>query len=222
MEFKDWKPIYYQIVQDFGFDMAHDRLATLQFSKLVALSDQNLSLNLTRIRELIEGHRVLVCGNAPCLQEELKKINLGKYTVIAADGATETVMNVSKMIPDIIVTDLDGNVEMELDAVSKGAIAVIHVHGDNIDIVRKNLPKFKTFIGTTQSEPTINIFNFGGFTDGDRCVFIANRFNSIQIDIVGFDFSDNNVSDIKQKKLAWAKRLIEMIKPNPTFIDKYE
>ncbi|MBU2617645.1 MAG: DUF115 domain-containing protein, partial [Euryarchaeota archaeon] len=65
-------------------------------------------------------------------------------------------------------------------------------------------------IGSTQSAPLKNVHNFGGFTDGDRCVFIAKEFGAESIALIGFDFEDSNVSEVKQKKLQWAKKLIMM------------
>jgi len=55
-----------------------------------------------------------------------------------------------------------------------------------------------------------NVYNFGGFTDGDRCVFLAKALGAAEIKLVGFDYDDESVTPRKRKKLAWAKRLIEI------------
>ncbi len=57
------------------------------------------------------------------------------------------------------------------------------------------------------------LYNFGGFTDGDRAVFLAHHFGSRSIQLLGFDFENvgekpNCDEKTKLKKLGWAKRLI--------------
>jgi len=76
-------------------------------------------------------------------------------------------------------------------------------------MLKKVLPVLnENVICTTQSKPIHNVFNFGGFTDGDRCVFLATEFGADKIELIGFDFEDEEVSAKKKKKLKWAKRLI--------------
>ncbi|HEX7627608.1 MAG TPA: 6-hydroxymethylpterin diphosphokinase MptE-like protein [Candidatus Methanoperedens sp.] len=130
--------------------------------------------------------------------------------IIAADGATSVLMN-NAITPDIIVTDLDGNMDDEAKANELGAIMVVHAHGDNIDALGEELPRLKRVIGTTQSKPLDNVYNFGGFTDGDRCVFLAKEMGAKSITIIGFDFKDTNVTPLKKKKLMWAEKLIDMV-----------
>ena len=95
--------------------------------------------------------------------------------VIAADGATEMCLDVG-IIPDFVVTDLDGNYQSLIRAHLEGSIMVIHAHGDNIDKISSQVPYFSNAIGTTQNFPLNNVYNFGGFTDGDRSVSLAVEF----------------------------------------------
>jgi len=101
-----------------------------------------------------------------------------------------------------------------------GAIMVIHAHGDNIESLEQNVPKFRKIIGTTQVMPTENVYNFGGFTDGDRSVFLAEEMRAKSITLIGMDFNsiprkfsnDHDIDfELKQKKLKTAKRLLEML-----------
>jgi uncharacterized Rossmann fold enzyme len=78
----------------------------------------------------------------------------------------------------------------------------------------------KNCIGTTQVKPLQNVYNFGGFTDGDRAVFLANEFGAINIVLVGMDFgekigrySKTKVKDEKLKiaKMAVGKELLEWL-----------
>ena len=38
--------------------------------------------------------------------------------------------------------------------------------------------------------PTNNVYNFGGFTDGDRSVFLAEELGASQIILVGMDLGN--------------------------------
>ena len=137
-----------------------------------------------------------------------------KEHVKIAVGSAIRILSNSGVWPDIIVTDLDGDVEAQLNANDNGAVAVIHAHGDNVSEVREWVPKFKgPVIGTTQAWPRKKIHNFGGFTDGDRAVFLALHFGARKVMLKGFDFDAPVVKngadiDAKKKKLAYAKRLI--------------
>jgi len=205
MEFKDWSPIYEEILRDFGWAKEKDEEAAKLLSRLLAGKSCNISI----LRKKIEGKDVLVCGNALTLSNDLERITVDKYLVIAADGATSTLLE-KGIVPDIIVTDLDGYIPDEIKANRKGAILVVHAHGDNMSRL-DNVRNMKGVIGTTQAEPLENIHNFGGLSDGDRCVFLAHEFNARSITLAGFNFMDEKVTDIKKKKLKWARKLISMI-----------
>ena len=113
-------------------------------------------------------------------------------------------------MPDIVVTDLDGPFPAILKANQMGSIVVVHAHGDNLDALNRYVPQLERIIGTVQCHPPPGLYNFGGFTDGDRCVFLAKELRAASINLVGFDFEDESVTPRKKKKLAWAKRLIEL------------
>jgi uncharacterized Rossmann fold enzyme len=205
MDFKEWEPIYKEILRDFEWRRESDEQAARLLSRLLL----GKSIDLTELRDKIEGKDVLVCGNAPTLSHDIQKIDVKRYMTIAADGATSALLE-KGIVPDIIVTDLDGDIPEEIEASRRGAIMVVHAHGDNID--KLSLVKgLSNVIGTTQSKPLSNIYNFGGFSDGDRCVFLAHAFGAMSITLIGFYFDDQNVTAIKKKKLAWARRLIGMI-----------
>jgi 2-amino-4-hydroxy-6-hydroxymethyldihydropteridine diphosphokinase len=203
MKFEEWEPYYRAILEDFGWTPEGDEEAARIMSPL--LPDPAPALR--RLRKLINGRDVLVCGKAPCLKDDLKSIDRSRYTVIAADGATSTLLEVS-IVPDVIVSDLDGSHDDLLKANREGAIVLAHAHADNIPAVRETVPKLKDVIGTTQARPFDHIYNFGGFSDGDRCVFLAKELGAANIMIIGFDLSDTNATPKKLKKLKWARRLL--------------
>ena len=77
--------------------------------------------------------------------------------------------------------------------------------------------KIKNCIGTTQTEPFNKIQNFGGFTDGDRGVFLASHFKAKRIILFGMDFgrrigkfsnTKKSDRDTKLKKLKIGKDLL--------------
>jgi uncharacterized Rossmann fold enzyme len=207
MEFKEWEPIYSKILEDMGFSREDDEHAAIILSNM--LDDSN-SIEASVLSEIIDGRDILVCGNAPTLRDELDLVELDEYLIIVADGATSALIE-RDIIPDVIVTDLDGDVDKEVYANSMGSIVVVHAHGDNIDKLEMYVPQMIDMIGSTQSVPLANVHNFGGFSDGDRCVFIAKEFNAASITLLGFDLADENVTPIKGKKLNWARQLIDMI-----------
>ena len=87
-----------------------------------------------------------------------------------------------------------------------GCILVLHAHGDNIDRVKAVVPKLSRFVATTQVKPFDRVYNFFGFTDGDRAVLIAKRLGAKSVKLVGFDFG--KAKGIKLKKLKWAEFIL--------------
>ncbi len=205
MKFKEWNPIYQEILDDFGFDRSKDEEAARLLSKLI----RDRSINVQKLSDLIYRRHVIICGNSPLLDEELRSTDVSGRIVMAADGATSILLK-NCIFPDVVVTDLDGCMEDIISVDERCAIIVVHAHGDNIHAIKKYVPSLKNVIGSVQSKPIKNVHNFGGFTDGDRCVFIAKEFNVDSIALIGFDFNDPNVSEVKKKKLQWAERLINM------------
>ncbi|AKB25345.1 6-hydroxymethyl-7,8-dihydropterin pyrophosphokinase [Methanosarcina sp. MTP4] len=210
LDFAAWEPIYERILADFGFDRTGDEEAARLLSKM--LTEEN-TVSLSELNTTISGKPVLVCGNAPKLRAELSEIDLSSFVIIAADGAAAVLMDLGR-VPEVICTDLDGNseadIEKEILASEKGALVLIHAHGDNTDKLEKYVSRFKRFIATTQAEPFDRVYNFGGFSDGDRCVFVAKEFGATSVRLAGFDFEDPGVNPIKKMKLKWAKELIEI------------
>lgn len=208
MDFAVWEPVYEQILEDFGFNRIGDEKAALFLSHI--LTEENTA-SLSELKAVISEKPILVCGNAPKLRRDLSEINISDFTVIAADGAAAVLMDMG-IVPEVICTDLDGNseadIEKEILACEYGSIVLIHAHGDNIDKLEKYVPRFKRFIATTQARPFDKVYNFGGFSDGDRCFFVAREFGAKKIRLAGFDFEDSDVNPIKKKKLKWAKKLM--------------
>jgi len=204
MQFSTWEPLYQVILDDFGFSLARDEDAANLLADL--MRERELVLNVAQ--ERVAGRTVVVFGNAPSLDKELDKLQERDAAFIAADGAA-AVLLMHGIVPDIVVTDLDGPFPAILKANQMGSIVVVHAHGDNLDALKKYVPQLERIMGTAQCRPPPGLHNFGGFTDGDRCVFLAQELGAAKIKLVGFDYEDESVTPRKKKKLAWAKRLIE-------------
>mgnify|MGYP006388560551 CR=1 FL=1 len=66
-------------------------------------------------------------------------------------------------------------------------------------------------VGTTQSAPLSNVYNFGGFSDGDRGVFAAHELGASSVSLIGFDLDDTSVDPVKHGKLMIARKLLHLI-----------
>jgi len=205
MQFATWEPLYQSILEDFGFSPGRDVEASMLLADL--LRDREPMYCATEA--IIAGNRTVVCGNAPALDGELEEQQEKGSVFIAADGATAVLLR-RGIVPAIVVTDLDGPFPAILKANLEGSIVVVHAHGDNLDALNRYVPQLVRIMGTVQCRPPPGLYNFGGFTDGDRCVFLAKELGAASIKLVGFDFEDEGVTPRKKRKLAWAKRLIEL------------
>jgi len=205
MEFETWEPFYRQILNDFGFSQQRDEVVAAELDRLLG----GTRFMDSELRSLLRGKEVTVAGNGPNVAAEIRA---SRGTLITADEATSVALDAG-LRPTILVTDLDGVVADQVKANAAGTVAVVHGHGDNGPAVQKWAPMFsgKT-VGTTQARPSGNLRNFGGFTDGDRAVFLADHFGASRIRLVGFDFENPSDKDqdkrMKQRKLDWAYILL--------------
>lgn len=229
MEFGEWSIYYEEILNDFGFSREDDEKSAQLLDEI--LSEEGC-LTLDDLSKIVGfSDKFIVFGAGPSLKEHIQKVkndhDLKEYVLVAADGAT-TAMVEERVAPDIIVTDLDGNLDDILLANLRGANVVIHAHGDNSDKIAQLTPFFTSVLGTTQAQPVGNLYNFGGFTDGDRAIFISVALGASEIILAGMDFgkivtkySRPNLAtetakadEIKSKKLKYAEKFTDWISEN--------
>ena len=224
MLYKKWEFFYNKIAKDFSFQLENEKKAACTLDNILEEKKENI-LSEENLKKLINNKEVIIFGAGPNLEETILKNEnvLGKKVKITADGATTALLQ-KNIQPDIIVTDLDGEISDQIKANKQGSITIIHTHGDNIDNINKYVPKFKgKILGTTQIDPESydNLHNYGGFTDGDRSVFLADHFNAKKIYLAGFDFDGiigkysfaaNKDKNLKLKKLEWCEYLIDILK----------
>lgn len=219
MQFVTWFPYYQVIRQKMGYSTEEDQKAAYLLSNLI----KRKFLDPKVLDKKIKGKRILIIGAGPNLDLYTSFIKKNKsYIKIVADGAVKFLIE-NNIKPDIVVTDLDGDLRFLIKAEKLGAIIVIHAHSDNIALMEKYVPKFRRIIGTTQVMPVPHVFNYGGFTDGDRCVFLAEEFGAKDIVLVGMLFDDNigpyskdkiNNVKVKREKLQIAKKLLQVLAKN--------
>ena len=200
MRWELWRPWYEKIVTRLGLDKKADEAAAKTLNDLLPKSD------IRKLTSLIKGKECIVLGAGPSLDDDLEKLERAGFlnkTLIAADGATSAVLEYRN--PEIIATDLDGIVKDQLEAWQRGSWIAVHAHGDNIAQIRKIVPKLKErIIGTTQVEPFGRLYNFGGFTDGDRAAFMAHELKAKKIYLAGMDLGSkigrhSGDKDVKRK-----------------------
>ncbi len=210
MDFAEWEPIYFQIIQDMGYSVLDDEASARLLRQLTV---KNALIDPDELRPLMKG-RVNIIGAAA----RPKDIEAIEGTSICAGSAASAFIGASKT-PDILVTDLDGIIDDQKECCKLGAVAVIHAHGDNHDLILSHIDGFKCpMIITTQSRPDLVLMNFGGFTDGDRAVCMARHLGARDINLIGFDFHNPVIKDgenleVKVKKLRWAERIIFSMNP---------
>ena len=229
MEFGLWEIYYKEILDDFGFSREGDENSAKVLDEILS---QEGCLTLDDLSQIVGfSDKYIVFGAGPSLKEHVKFLkenyDLRDYVLISADGATTALIE-ERISPDIVATDLDGNMDDILLANLRGANIVVHAHGDNLDAVVKYTPFFSNVIGTTQAQPVGNIYNFGGFTDGDRAIFLAVALGASEITLAGMDFGDivtrysrpnlktdlAEADEFKKKKLMYAARLTQWIVDN--------
>ncbi|MGB9725149.1 MAG: 6-hydroxymethylpterin diphosphokinase MptE-like protein [Fervidicoccaceae archaeon] len=186
----------------------------------VKLFSSSISLNMRALRrgyELIEKEEVLVLGAGP----ELEMINsIEGKRVIVADRAAKHVMSIFRKTPDVLVTDLDGIEDIEISDLKKVPLIIAHLHGDNIEKAQRFLKNVnyqnQHIVYTTQISPSPPFFNLGGFTDGDRAVFVALFFGARNIKVYAIGEKtlpphNEKPSDNRLKKFWIGKSIVEWL-----------
>ncbi len=203
MNFAEWEPVYEAIVAEFGFDREADEHARDVLATLTGPFDLD--------RFSFAGRTVAVAGAGPSLSEEITRADTADV-VVAASTAADTLLDAGVAV-DLQVTDLDGNEETTRELTCRGVPVAVHAHGDNVPALREHVPRFdgENVLPTTQAAPTGPVINPGGFTDGDRGAFLADRLGADALVFPGWDFDDPTVGPMKAKKLVWAERLLRWL-----------
>lgn len=214
MKNRGWEKRYDEILQEFNFSRKKDTESARVLNSIL-----KRKFPIKKLEKKIKNQTVFVVGAGSSLVSSIPILKKYKnITKIVADGATRALIE-NKIRPDVVVTDLDGDPKFLKKASKGGAIMVVHSHGDNIEKLQL-ASEFRSCIGTTEGRQFGRIHNFGGFTDGDRCVFLAKYFMAKKIILFGMDFgpkigrySKIRVYDrrTKLRKLHRGKKLLEWL-----------
>lgn len=208
MDWNLWSPRYEKIAGRLRLDKTADEKAAKILDSMLP------EPKIDEFTKIIKGRECVVFGAGPSLDDDLEKLGdrgfLDKI-LIAADGATTAVLK--HKIPEIVVTDLDGKVGDQLEAWRRGAWLVIHAHGGNLRNLQEFVPEIRErVIGTTQVKPFGKLFNFGGFTDGDRAAFTAWELGASKIYLAGMDLGTEVGEYSGEKDPARKKIKLEICK----------
>lgn len=206
---------YDAICAAFGFDAAADTEA----ARLLARVMPSPVLPWRELGMALRNRDVAILGAGPSL-DRVTRAEVGDARVLCADGATTWCRHVG-IIPDVVVTDLDGDPTALAWAAQAGSQMVIHAHGDNMQALRDVAPRLAPrWHGTYQgADPGIPLFrNLHGFTDGDRAVLLAETVGARRAVLFGFDwdgpagpYSGHLDTERKRRKLVWAKRIVDAV-----------
>ncbi|MHA1792504.1 MAG: 6-hydroxymethylpterin diphosphokinase MptE-like protein [Promethearchaeota archaeon] len=171
----------------------------------IEASKQDSTSDFRKVMRMIEekNKRALIIAPGPTLEENIlelmRKRNdyLSRSVLISVDGATNFLVK-NEIDPDVIVTDLDGLTTKKIPdlAANEKSLIIIHAHGNNIHALKKlfnELQPGKNIIFTTQVLPTSNVYNWGGFTDGDRAVFCSLVLGFKEVLLVSMDLKSDRV-----------------------------
>ncbi|WP_457591422.1 6-hydroxymethylpterin diphosphokinase MptE-like protein [Geoglobus sp.] len=195
MRLEEWFELYRQIISEFRYDEHGD----IRAARLMHELAEGKLLDKSELERRIRGREVVVVGGAVESEAEGE-------VVITAGKAILRWTEVSDRTPDIHVTDMEEPGELLAELERRGTLLVLHAHGDNMDRIRAVVPLLSRFVATTQHMPFDRVYNFGGFTDGDRAAIIAKRFGAKKVILHGFKFVERG---IKGRKLAWARKILE-------------
>lgn len=225
MDWADWAPTMAAIRAEFGYAETDDRAAALALRDLLPGAHwRELGMQLRNRRH------VVVAGCGPGLGATTAADFAGNIT-IAADGATTRLRELG-IVPQVIITDLDGRAEDLRWAAGEGARLVVHAHGDNRPELASIVPALGPLVhGTHQVEPAADLAslrNYGGFTDGDRAVLLCEELAVREVRLLGFDFdaapspySNRWDPATKPAKLAWARRIVDGVQARGRTLVRY-
>ena len=108
-----WKKKYSDILKEFKYSEKKDNESAIILNSILKKSNVN-----EKISNLIKDKSVLVIGSGPSLSTAIPELVKNKKSIkIAADSSIKLLLE-NGIIPEIIITDLDGD-EKSLKKVSK-------------------------------------------------------------------------------------------------------
>jgi uncharacterized Rossmann fold enzyme len=211
MNYATWRPVYRDVLDDFGFGTESDEQSRDAIAELTRPFELGLLATTDQTVAIAGAGPSLTDPRSPERADELDRAREADAVFAASNAAGE--LRDAGIAVDCMVTDLDKDPATARALTEEGTPVAAHAHGDNIPAVREWVPKFdpQYVLPTTQARPVAHVRNFGGFTDGDRAAFLADHLGAQQLVFVGWDFDDPAVDEEKAKKLRWAERLLRWL-----------
>ena len=197
-----WGKFQNQINTQFNFSRTREEVATRMLS--------HFNFSKSAISDYFRGRDLVLIGAAIN-----QSFSIPNSSLIVADGALRACLQ-RDIIPELIISDLDGYIPDIIWATQNGSKIIIHAHGDNISRVHQYSAKLNP-ICMTSTYPSDSTFCWGGFTDGDRATMMSLSLGCASIKLLGFDFNkvgsfSGEYSPRKMEKLVWAQRIIDECK----------
>ena len=127
MMISGWKKRYSDIIKEFNYSEKKDKESAVILNSIIKKSNIN-----EKIISLVKNKTVFVIGSGPSLSTAIPILkNFKKIIKIAADSSVKLLVE-NGIIPDIVITDLDGD-EDTLKKIGRKSIFIVHAHGDNIE-----------------------------------------------------------------------------------------
>jgi uncharacterized Rossmann fold enzyme len=217
VEYARWAPQYARIAEALGYDLGREEASARALVDVLPAEARETPLERCRAR--LVGRPAIVVGLAPGAGApplHLLAPSSLRPAVLAADGAAAACLSAG-LVPDLVVTDLDGPVVSEVGSNARGSLVVVHAHGDNREAVERWVPEFSgELAGSWAGPPTEALLDVGGFTDGDRAAFLAEAAGASSVLLWGFAFdrveeSDPAATARKLRKLAFARESIVLL-----------
>ena len=135
MTIRGWESRYREIRNAFGYSKLKDLESAQKLNRKI-----RKKYPISRLKKLISGQTVFIIGAGPSLSNSI--LTLKKYenvTKIVADGAVRGLLE-RNIKPDILITDLDGDIDSIMKIGRTEIPIIVHAHGDNsnrLEIVKK-------------------------------------------------------------------------------------
>ena len=131
--------------------------------------------------------------------------------LLVADGSLRACLE-KEIIPEFVITDLDGYISDLIWASEHGSKVIVHSHGDNLAAQYQYSSYIQPTCVTT-TYPSTDTYCWGGFTDGDRALMMALSLGCNSVKLLGFSFDrvglySGAYSPRKLEKLIWAEKII--------------
>ena len=99
-----WKTRYLSILKELKYSEKKDKESAIILDSILKKTK-----DIEKVEKLVQGNTVFVIGSGPSLSFAIPKLKKFKKSIkIAADSSLKPLID-NGIIPDIIVTDLDGD-----------------------------------------------------------------------------------------------------------------